>query len=36
MPYIKYGDWYIPGIEIAFPTDTEAFEYVSETKAKGE
>ena len=28
MPYQKYGDWYIPGCNIAFPTETEAWEYI--------
>jgi len=28
MPYFMYGDWYIPDCEIAFPTDTEAWEYI--------
>ena len=30
MPYMKYGDWYIPGCEIKFPTECEAMEYMSE------
>jgi hypothetical protein len=28
MPYMKYGDWYIPGCNIAFPTEQEAWEYI--------
>lgn len=28
MPYMKYGDWYIPGCKIAFPTEQEAWEYI--------
>lgn len=28
MPYFMFGDWYIPNCEIAFPTDTEAWEYI--------
>ena len=28
MPYLKYGDWYIPDCEIAFPTESEAWEYI--------
>ena len=27
-PYPKYGDWYIPGYNIRFPTETEAWEYI--------
>ena len=27
-PYLKYGDWYIPGFSIKFPTETEAWEYI--------
>ena len=30
MPYIKYGDWYVPGCEIKFPTEQEAMEYMIE------
>lgn len=30
MPYMMYGDWYIPGCNIAFPSDTEAWEYINE------
>lgn len=30
MPYLKYGDWYIPGCNIAFPTEQEALEYMTE------
>ena len=29
MPYLKYGDWYIPGCNIKFPTETEAIEYIT-------
>lgn len=28
MPYMKYGDWYVPGCEIKFPTEYEAIEYM--------
>jgi len=28
MPYMKYGDWYIPGCDIKFPTEQEAIEYM--------
>ena len=28
IPYLKYGDWYIPGFSIKFPTETEAWEYI--------
>lgn len=28
MPYIKYGNWYIPKYNIAFPTEQEAWEYL--------
>lgn len=28
MPYMKYGNWYIPGCSIAFPTEREAWEYI--------
>lgn len=30
MPYLKYGDWYIPNCKIAFPTEQEALEYITE------
>ena len=30
MPYMKYGDWYIPEYEIKFPTECEAMEYMTE------
>ena len=30
MPYMKYGDWYVPGCNIKFPTEQEAFEYIAE------
>ena len=29
MPYMKYGDWYIPNCNICFPTETEAWEYIN-------
>jgi len=25
---MKYGNWYIPGCSIAFPTEREAWEYI--------
>jgi hypothetical protein len=28
MPYMKYGNWYIPNCKIAFPTEQEAIEYM--------
>ena len=28
MPYMKYGDWYVPRCNIKFPTETEAWEYL--------
>ena len=28
-PYMKYGDWYIPGLDIKFPTEHEAWEYLN-------
>ena len=28
MPYMKYGNWYIPRCSIAFPTEQEAWEYI--------
>jgi hypothetical protein len=31
MPYLKYGDWYVPGCDIKFPTESEALEYIRET-----
>lgn len=30
MPYMKYGNWYIPGCSIAFPTEQETWEYINE------
>ena len=30
MPYMKYGDWYIPDCKIAFPTEAEAWEYLNQ------
>ena len=29
-PYMKYGNWYIPNCNIAFPTETEAWEFLNE------
>ena len=29
MPYMKYGNWYIPMCDIAFPTEQEAWEYIN-------
>lgn len=29
MPYLMYGDWYLPDCDIAFPTEQEAFEYLT-------
>lgn len=29
-PYLKYGNWYIPNCDIAFPTEREAWEYLKE------
>ena len=29
IPYLKYGDWYIPGYNIKFPTENEAWEYIN-------
>lgn len=28
MPYMMYGDWYVPDCEIAFPTEKEAWEHI--------
>ena len=28
MPYMKYRNWYLPGCDIAFPTEEEAWEYL--------
>lgn len=28
MPYMKYGDWYLPNCDIKFPTEQEAIEYL--------
>lgn len=28
MPYMKYGDWYVPCCNIKFPTEDEAMEYI--------
>lgn len=30
MPYMKYGDWYIPNCNIAFPTEAEAWEWINQ------
>lgn len=30
MPYLKYGDWYVPDCPIRFPTEEEAVEYIRE------
>ena len=32
IPYLKYGDWYIPGFSIKFPTEAEAWEYINSLK----
>ena len=29
-PYMKYGDFYVVGCSIAFPTEEEAWEYIEE------
>ena len=29
-PYQKYGDFYVPGEDIKFPTEDEALEYIRE------
>lgn len=29
MPYFKYDNWYLPNCDIAFPTEQEAFEYLT-------
>lgn len=28
MPYYKYGNWYVPGYNIQFESDTEAWNYI--------
>lgn len=28
MPYLKYGNWYVPNSDIQFPTETEAWEFL--------
>ena len=28
MPFMMYGDWYIPNCPIRFPTESEALEYM--------
>ena len=30
MPYMKYGNWYVPDCDIPFPTDKEAWEYMEQ------
>lgn len=30
MPYLKYGDWYLPNCDIKFPTEQEALEYLNQ------
>ena len=30
MPYMKDGDWYVPGCEIKFPTEHQVIEYITE------
>ena len=30
MPYMKYRNWYLPGCDIVFPTEEEAWEYLEE------
>lgn len=32
MPYLKYGNWYIPHCNIAFPTESEAWEYLEDVR----
>lgn len=27
-PYMKFGDWYVPGFDIKFPTDREAQDFI--------
>ena len=29
-PYMMYGDFYVPGENIKFPTEEEAWEYIEE------
>ena len=29
MPFMMYGDWYLPNCPIRFPTETEALEYMT-------
>lgn len=29
-PYMKYGNWYVQGCDIPFPTEEEAIEYIRE------
>ena len=28
MPFMMYGDWYLPNCNIRFPTEDEALEYM--------
>lgn len=35
MPYMKYGDWYVPGCKIKFPTECEAMEYMCQCPQTG-
>lgn len=30
LPYMKYGNWYLPNCDVQFPTETEAYEYMTE------
>lgn len=30
MPYMKYGNWYIPGCDIPFTTEEETLEYLND------
>ena len=29
MPFMMYGDWYLPNCPIRFPTESEALEYMT-------
>lgn len=31
MPYLKYGNWYVPNCNITFPTEQEAWEYLCDS-----
>jgi hypothetical protein len=33
---MKYGNWYIPGCSIAFPTEQEALEYIEDLTTMGQ